>query len=48
MLSPSLQHAGSVRRWSRKNLKAPDDTWKVRLIEENFHRLMFEMEGVRA
>lgn len=25
-----------------ENLKAPDDTWKVRLIEEDFHRLMFE------
>lgn len=28
-----------------ENLKTPDDTWKVRLIEEDFHRLMFEMEG---
>ena len=28
-----------------ENLKAPDDVWKVRLIEEDFHRLMFEMEG---
>lgn len=32
-----------------ENLKAaPDhvgDTWKVRLIEDDFHRLMFEMEG---
>ena len=28
-----------------ENLKAPDDTWKVRLIEEDFHRLMFEMEA---
>jgi len=28
-----------------ENLKAPDDTWKVRLIEEVFLRLMFEMEG---
>ena len=27
-----------------ENLKAPDDTWKVRLIDEDFHRLMFEME----
>ena len=26
-------------------LKAPDDTWKLRLIEEDFHRLMFEMGG---
>ena len=25
-----------------ENLKTPDDTWKVRLIEEDFHRLMFE------
>jgi adenine-specific DNA-methyltransferase len=29
-----------------ENLKAPDDTWKVRLIEEDFFRLMFETEGV--
>lgn len=28
-----------------ENLKQPDDTWKVRIIEEDFHRLMFEMEG---
>jgi len=27
-----------------ENLKLPDDTWKVRLIEEDFHHLMFEME----
>jgi adenine-specific DNA-methyltransferase len=29
-----------------ENLRARDDTWKVRLIEEDFHRLMFDMEGV--
>jgi len=30
-----------------ENLKQPDDIWKVRLIEEDFHRLMFEAkEGV--
>ena len=29
-----------------ENLKAPNDTWKVRLIEEDFHRLMFDTEGV--
>jgi len=29
-----------------ENLKAPDDTWKVRLIEEDFFRLMFDTEGV--
>ncbi len=29
-----------------ENLKTPDDNWKVRLIEDDFHRLMFEMEGV--
>ena len=29
-----------------EKLKAPDDTWKVRLIEGNFHRLMFDTEGV--
>ena len=28
-----------------ENLKSPDDLWKVRLIEEDFHRLMFEVEG---
>jgi adenine-specific DNA-methyltransferase len=27
-----------------ENLKVPDDAWKVRLIEEDFHRLMFETE----
>jgi adenine-specific DNA-methyltransferase len=29
-----------------ENLKAADDTWKVRLIEEDFHRLMFDAEGL--
>ena len=29
-----------------ENLKTPDDLWKVRLIKEDFHRLMFEMEEV--
>ena len=29
-----------------ENLKTPDDLWKVRLIEEDFHRLMFEMEEI--
>jgi adenine-specific DNA-methyltransferase len=29
-----------------ENLKTPDDTWKVRLIEEDFLRLMFDTEGV--
>jgi len=28
-----------------ENLKIPEDTWKVRLIEEDFHRLMFDTEG---
>lgn len=28
-----------------ENLKMDGDLWKVRLIEEDFHRLMFEMEG---
>jgi len=27
-----------------ENLKTPNDRWKVRLIEEDFHRLMFEMD----
>jgi adenine-specific DNA-methyltransferase len=29
-----------------ENLKTSEDNWKVRLIEDDFHRLMFEMEGV--
>jgi adenine-specific DNA-methyltransferase len=29
-----------------ENLKAPDDSCKVRLIEEDFHRLMFDTEDV--
>jgi adenine-specific DNA-methyltransferase len=29
-----------------ENLRQPDETWKVRLIEENFHRLMFNVESV--
>jgi adenine-specific DNA-methyltransferase len=28
-----------------ENLKTADDLWKVRLIEEDFHRLMFEAEA---
>jgi hypothetical protein len=28
-----------------ENFKTHDDTWKMRLIEEDFHRLMIEMEG---
>jgi adenine-specific DNA-methyltransferase len=27
-----------------ENLKTPDDRWKVRLLEEDFHRLMFATE----
>jgi adenine-specific DNA-methyltransferase len=29
-----------------ENLRRPDQTWKVRLIEEEFHRLMFEVQDV--
>jgi hypothetical protein len=29
-----------------ENLKATDDTWKVRLLEEEFHLLMFATEDV--
>jgi adenine-specific DNA-methyltransferase len=29
-----------------ENLRSADDTWKVRLIEEDFHRLMFDTEDV--
>jgi adenine-specific DNA-methyltransferase len=34
--------------WSNnlENLRLPDDTWKVRLIEEGFHRLMFDTENL--
>ncbi|MCL4685661.1 site-specific DNA-methyltransferase [Myxococcota bacterium] len=31
-----------------ENLKASDDLWKVRLIEEDFHRLMFEPDDLRG
>jgi adenine-specific DNA-methyltransferase len=29
-----------------ENLRLPDDTWKVRLIEEDFQRLMFDTENL--
>ena len=29
-----------------ENLRRPDQTWKVRLIEEDFHRLMFDVQDV--
>jgi len=29
-----------------ENLKRPDETWKVRLIEEEFKRLMFDVHDV--
>jgi adenine-specific DNA-methyltransferase len=29
-----------------ENLKLPDDTWKVRLIEDDFQRLMFDTESL--
>lgn len=29
-----------------ENLKAPDDTWRVRLVEEDIFRLMFDTEGM--
>lgn len=28
-----------------ENLETSDDLWKARLVEEGFHRLMFEMES---
>jgi adenine-specific DNA-methyltransferase len=28
------------------NLRCPDETWKVRLTEEEFQRLMFDVEDV--
>ena len=30
-----------------ENLKRPNDVWKVRLIEEDFHRLMFDIGSAR-
>ncbi len=33
-------------RFAFKDIRAADDLWKVRLIEEDFHRLMFEMDGL--
>ena len=29
-----------------ENLRTDEDTWKVRLIEEDFHRLMFDTEDL--
>lgn len=29
-----------------ENMKRPDEPWKVRLIEEDFHRLMFDTDGM--
>jgi adenine-specific DNA-methyltransferase len=29
-----------------ENLKTSANTWKVRLIEEDFHRLMFDTENM--
>jgi len=29
-----------------ENIKRPDETWKVRLIEEDFMRLMFDVEDI--
>ncbi len=29
-----------------ENLRRPDETWKLRLIEEDFHRLMWDVEDV--
>ena len=29
-----------------ENLRTADDLWKVRLIEEDFHRLMFDTEDL--
>jgi adenine-specific DNA-methyltransferase len=29
-----------------ENLRRPDETWKVRLIEDEFMRLMFDTEGL--
>ena len=29
-----------------ENMKRPNERWKVRLIEEDFHRLMFDTDGM--
>ena len=39
-------HLRQRRQQQLENLKAPADTWKVRLIEEDFYRLMFDTEGM--
>ena len=37
---PSYVNGGN----NLENPKPPDNTWKVRPVEEDFHRLMFENE----
>jgi len=32
--------------YNLENLKQPDDTWKLWLIEVDFHRWIFDMEGL--
>jgi hypothetical protein len=47
----TVEHIAAPRRFllnganNLENLKAPDDTWKVRLVEEGFYRLMFGEGG---
>ncbi len=41
-------YATGDRKWSsgESRLKRLDETWKVRLIEQDFHTLMFDVEDV--
>ena len=34
-----------VNGGNMEKIEMSDDLWKVRLVEEDFHRLMIEMEG---
>jgi hypothetical protein len=37
---------GVIGRFFREDLRRPDQTWKVRMIEEEFQRLMFDGDDV--
>ena len=42
-----MPRTGTPRRGNNlENLRRTDHAWKVRLIEEDFHRLMFDVEDV--
>jgi hypothetical protein len=45
-LSKGVILADEVGLWKTIEAGIVDDTWKVRLIEEDLHRLMFDTEAV--